>query len=383
MGKKTKFKKASVQRIISEPLPITECVDFQRMFSFPLTTNSCSVKDINNNFGQTMEFLKFLPRKKSMPVDLLIQRLDKMDCEVTIPREDVNKFPDDKLLQREYLNDEILQRPVLEKHLNVHKKTQSLNRSLSNCMEKFQRDKSQTLGTTCEDKLFSSLPEKPPRRTAWKKFTCQNNKCRKTEMMLGKVEMEFKSCEYCFTHYCSVNCQQQTFKSHLEICYYAKIYYYLNLVETLLYENDAVNRIYYEYTLTGYKSRGRGCLFLVFLSPSQLFEFVDNAIYPKPSYSTNVEILKTTTTSAYQRNILQVISAYHPTETFLINIAILVDRDIPIDPLPRRREQCLKKLLVVPICKDPLTMNCGIIFDDHRSTLKSSSNIKKCRRKSF
>ncbi|XP_057290413.1 uncharacterized protein LOC130613103 [Hydractinia symbiolongicarpus] len=356
MKRKTKWRKKS-KRNISEPFPVTECVDYQRLFSFPLPTNHGTVADINNNFGNTVSFFKSLQRRKSLPANfirkkptLLFRGLDPV-------------YDNRKNFQPREEN--VLLTPSTESQISTH----------SECWNRNPDDASlQSVSL-----LTTSLPEKPPRRSERKQFTCQNKDCSKTEVLLGRIQMEFKSCKYCFTHYCSVKCNLHSYHGHLNICYYGKINYYLNKTESILREDEKYNHHYYQYSWNGYKTSDRGCLFLVFLSPQNLFDFIDHEKHVKPSYSSSVKILKTTTNSEYQRNILKVVSGYDPLKEFLINVAVVVDKVIPLEPLPRLRDKCLKRLLVIPITS-PAVSTSGILFSElaakHEDLVQSRNTNK-------
>ena len=67
------------------------------------------------------------------------------------------------------------------------------------------------------------LPPKPPRLMEKKLFICENPECRKEEELLGIVELNFKSCSSCFTHYCSPECKRAHWHVHKQSCAYGRV----------------------------------------------------------------------------------------------------------------------------------------------------------------
>lgn len=359
MRKRKNRRRKNHERTISEPFPVETNVDFQQMFSFPLSINNCSAKDFQNGSIQNgsnhkslngpLDLLKFLPRRKSLPIRK--KRDSSTECKV------VKEFS--LVLPKEFKDLRAKSTPSTP--CDEYKDIINNNLPASTGFRLLRQNSA------------PNIPLKPPRSCAEKIFVCQ--RCGLTENLLGKVELELKSCSYCFTHYCSVVCQVKSSKEHLEICYYGKIYHKLKLLHSLLTSDVILNKIYYAHASKGYRSHGRGCLFITCISPTFLYKLTDHQTEIKPTFSSDKRVIKDTVKGPYQQKVLEQIALYNPAVEFIFNVTVVVDRKIPLDPLPRLREKCIRMLYVIPV----LEVDQKDVTDVYMSNNGNTSTLKRSK----
>lgn len=189
------------------------------------------------------------------------------------------------------------------------------------------------------------LPPKPPRLMEKKLFVCENPECRKEEELLGIVELNFKSCSSCFTHYCSPECRQSHWYEHKQSCYYGRINSHMKSIIHLCRRDEELSRYLTDIARNGYMSKGRGAVMLIFLSPSAAEIFVETHgmeyfDHPRkePTYSSNAEIKSAGVMSKYQKKLLELVNDYFPARELVVTIAIVVGKTLPTTPVPRCKE---------------------------------------------
>lgn len=96
------------------------------------------------------------------------------------------------------------------------------------------------------------------------------------EQLKGQFELLCKSCVYCFTHYCSAECQNKDLKSHCECCFLGKIYYYIEKLNNVFVNNKNMNQEYYIFSWKNVRVKGRCCSLLTVASPDDLARFIND-----------------------------------------------------------------------------------------------------------
>lgn len=218
-------------------------------------------------------------------------------------------------------------------------------------------------------KIEPAFPQKPPRMKQKREFVCQNQNCNKREVLLGKVQVLFKSCNFCFTHYCSARCQNISWKEHKNVCFYGNIDSNLSQIETIL-EQPEVSIYFSKLAFDGYKFKGRGCLFITFSSPKALVEFVEHTIAGirfRPTYSATMDVLKRCVSNRYRRQLVDTIGYYEPATQYVINVAVVVGHRVPNNPVPRTREVTVRKILTAHL------------HPDFTAREKQLSTLKECQ----
>ena len=204
---------------------------------------------------------------------------------------------------------------------------------------------------TRRNSVCAFIPPKPPRMRQKRTFICQNRGCGQTEILLGRIQVAFKSCNFCFTHYCSAKCQNENSTEHLKVCFYGKIDSNLTKLSKMLGNGD-VNFYFSNLAYHGYTTKGKGCLFIVLSSKDELDELVtdENTIMRyQPLYSSLPDIQRGCVTNKYCRKLVKTISLYEPATQFVVNIAIVVGRRVPTNPVPRTRDVTVRKIVVVDL----------------------------------
>ena len=219
MGRKrSKIDRRFESRAVSEPFPVNRNIDFQKLFSFPLTINHFSTHDNNSNTDDNPENIsydlkKLISRRKPQLTkggDQFAKFLNESEC---------------KIIQ--------------------HSAGYS-NENLTAIEERQPEVERQDGDFTCSSLSDVQPPAKPPRKTTRREFICKH--CGFMEQLRGQVELLFKSCVYCFTHYCSAECQNKDLKSHYKYCFYGKIYYYIEKLKKILVSNKNMNQEYYNFS---------------------------------------------------------------------------------------------------------------------------------------
>lgn len=202
------------------------------------------------------------------------------------------------------------------------------------------------------------IPPKPPRMMEKKIFVCENPSCRKEEELLGIVELTFKSCSSCFTHYCSPECKAQHWPEHRMVCRYGTIDCHMKSILRLSKHDVHIHLYLSEIAREGFMSKGRGAVMLILLSPKDAELFIKTGLdYFKrrrnePTYSSLKEIQLEGAYTKYQKVLLKTVSEYSTVHEFVVNIAIVVGRDIQTMPVPRNKAPAIIEHIIVPLHSD-------------------------------
>lgn len=202
------------------------------------------------------------------------------------------------------------------------------------------------------------IPPKPPRMMEKRIFICENPLCRKEEELLGIVELTFKSCSACFTHYCSPECKKIHWPEHRTVCRYGTIDCHMKSILRICKHTAPIHLYLSETARNGFMAKGRGAVMLIFLSPKDAELFIKTGLeYFKhrrnaPSYSSLSEIQLAGAYTKYQKLLLKVVSEYSTVHEFVVNIAIVVGRDLHTTPVPRNKSAAVIEHLVVPLHSD-------------------------------
>lgn len=209
-------------------------------------------------------------------------------------------------------------------------------------------------GKTPPQKPPRGLPPKPPRLMERKLFTCENPSCQKQEELLGIVALDFKSCPSCFTHYCCVECRRVHWNEHKIVCHYGQVDCHMKLIINMCNENASLLQYFSEMAREGFVAKGRGVVMLVFLSPKAAELFVDTGVdyfrNPRnaPTFSSTQDLTKAGVLSKHQKNLLALVKNYSPAQEMVLNIAVVIGKNLPKIPLPRNKEPAVITQIKVP-----------------------------------
>ena len=198
------------------------------------------------------------------------------------------------------------------------------------------------------------LPPKPPRLMERKIFTCENPSCQKQEELLGIVALDFKSCPSCFTHYCCMECRKTHWSEHRVVCHYGQVDSHMKSIINMSNENRELLYHLTEIARDGFISKGRGAVMLVFLSPKAAELFVKTGVdyfrNPRnsPTFSSAQELKEAGVYSKHQKQLLNLVNDYHPAQEMVLNIAIVVGKNLPKTPIPRNKEPAVITQVKIP-----------------------------------
>ena len=199
------------------------------------------------------------------------------------------------------------------------------------------------------DKEKNCAPPKPPRMMEKKMFTCENPECQKTEELLGMIAINFKACPACFTHYCSTKCRVSHWPQHKLVCHYGRITSYMKTISEICQRDDDVRTLLSAVASSGYRVKGRGCVMLIFATPTAARLFIEEKIGKNPSYSSLEQVERLGVKSDHKKNLVRLISNYKPEFELVLNVAIVAERNLPASPVPRNKEPSVIEQFVVSL----------------------------------
>ena len=198
------------------------------------------------------------------------------------------------------------------------------------------------------------LPPKPPRLMERKLFTCENPSCQKEEELLGIVALDFKSCPSCFTHYCCVECRREHWTEHRIVCHYGQVDSHMKSIINMCNEKRFLLHYLSEIAREGFVTKGRGAVMIVFLSPKATELFVETGVdyfrNPRntPTFSSTQELQNVGVSSKHQKLLVSLVKNYSPAQEMVINIAVVIGKDLPKTPIPRNKEPAVITQIKVP-----------------------------------
>ena len=209
-------------------------------------------------------------------------------------------------------------------------------------------------GKTPPQKPPRGLPPKPPRLMERKLFTCENPTCQKQEELLGIVALDFKSCPSCFTHYCCSECRNVHWNEHRVVCHYGQVDSHMKSIINMCNENRDLLYHLTEIAREGFITKGRGAVMLIFLSPKAAELFIKSGVEyfrnPRntPTFSSYQELKDAGVNSKHQKMLLALVNSYCPTQEMILNIAVVVGKNLPKTPIPRNKEPAVISQVKVP-----------------------------------
>ena len=99
----------------------------------------------------------------------------------------------------------------------------------------------------------------------------------------------------------------------------------------------------------GYSEKGRGCVMLIFASPNGARLFIEEKVGQKPTYASFEQLERLGVKSEHRRKLMKLISNYDPEFEFVVNVAIVAERNLPAEPAPRNKEPCVIDQFIVSL----------------------------------
>lgn len=187
-----------------------------------------------------------------------------------------------------------------------------------------------------------------------KLFTCENPTCQKQEELLGIVALDFKSCPSCFTHYCCIECRKAHWNEHRIVCHYGQVDSHMKSIVNMCNENPDLLYHLTEIAREGFIAKGRGAVMLVLLSPKAAELFIKSGVEyfrnPRntPTFSSYQELKDAGVYSKHQKMLLSLVNSYGPAQEMILNIAVVVGKNLPKTPIPRNKEPAVISQVKVP-----------------------------------
>ena len=233
------------------------------------------------------------------------------------------------------------------------------------------------------------LPPKPPRLMERQVFVCENPACRKEENLLGIVELDFKSCPSCFTHYCSLDCRREHWTDHKIVCHYERVNSHMKMIGDLCATDTHCLEYLSDVARDGYAAKSRGAVLLVFLSPKAAELFLESGLdyfrsrHSRPTFSSLKEIKDTGVTSKHQKQLLKQVTEYYPTREFIVNVAIVVGKNLPTTPVPRDKSPAVIQQFKIPFKTGSFTKCLSPQYGATSEIFSFPTNTSNSRRKSL
>ena len=167
---------------------------------------------------------------------------------------------------------------------------------------------------------------------------CSYRKCARVKE-LDEARETYKTCHNCYTYYCSRQCRAAHWERHKKKCLFSRtnsaakhVIYNSRYNEEL---QDDLSRI----ARTGYLSRGRGAILLIFPDIDSAEGYMSDGIealhYP-PTYSTIKDLESSGLFADHLPFLIEMCRTYDPNVKFVLNVAIMTADESTPKPLPRK-----------------------------------------------
>ena len=163
---------------------------------------------------------------------------------------------------------------------------------------------------------------------------------------MEEARKTYKTCHNCYTYYCSRECRLAHWEKHKKKCLYSRtnsaakhVIYHSRYNETL---QDDLSRI----ARTGYLSRGRGAVLLIFPdveSAESYMTYGTECLPFPPTYTTIKELENSGVFGDHLTFLISMCRTYDPDIKFVLNVAIMACDESSSKTMPRKQAQSIKK----------------------------------------
>ena len=176
---------------------------------------------------------------------------------------------------------------------------------------------------------------------------CRNTKCGKSTK-LSEARKSFKTCHNCFTYYCSRDCRKEHWERHKRKCLFSRINSGCKHIMKKVQNSDTSAEELSKIARTGYLTKGRGCVMLVFPSPLEADKFLMKgfaASQMNPANYANIKDIQDARDifADHEQELVQMCKSYNPELKYVLEVAIVTDQETPTWPIPRREGPVIKK----------------------------------------
>ena len=176
---------------------------------------------------------------------------------------------------------------------------------------------------------------------------CRNTKCGKTTK-LSQARKSYKTCHNCFTYYCSRDCRKEHWERHKKKCLFSRINSGCKHIIKKVQNSDTIAEELSKIARTGYLTKGRGCVMLVFPTPFEADKFLMKgfeASQINPANYANIKDIQDARDvfAEHENELVQMCKSYNPELKYVIEVAIVSSQETPTWPIPRKEGPIIKK----------------------------------------
>ncbi|XP_038046501.1 uncharacterized protein LOC119720744 [Patiria miniata] len=207
---------------------------------------------------------------------------------------------------------------------------------------------------------------------------CNYKKCAKTKE-LAEARKSFKTCHNCYTYYCSRQCRKMHWPRHKKRCLFSRVN---SACKHVIYHSRYNAQLQSDLTRvarTGYLSRGRGSILLIFPDTESAENYTErgfDALPSAPTYSTVRELETSDLFGDHMKFLLEMCRTYDPERKFVLNVAIMANPEQHRGNRPRQTDTAVKKcakLSLIPPHSDPTSTTLDPVPDTLIITSPSGS----------
>ena len=175
---------------------------------------------------------------------------------------------------------------------------------------------------------------------------CRNTKCGKSTK-LSEARKSYKTCHNCFTYYCSRDCRKEHWERHKRKCLFSRISSGCKHIVKKVQNSDTISEELSRIARTGYLTKGRGCVMLVFSSPIEADKFLMKGFQESqnpPNYANIKDVQEAAEVFGdHEQELVQMCKSYNPELKYVLEVAIVAGQKLPTWPIPRKDGHLIKK----------------------------------------
>ncbi len=174
---------------------------------------------------------------------------------------------------------------------------------------------------------------------------CRNTKCGK-KTSLSQARKSYKSCHNCFTYYCGRECRKEHWERHKRKCLFSRINSGCKHVIKKVQNSESISEELSTIARTGYLSKGRGCVMLVFQTPEQADLFLMkglSVLTTEPNYASVKEVHESEVFGSQEEELVNMCKTYNPELKYVLEVAVVTTGEVQTWPIPRRDGMTIKK----------------------------------------
>lgn len=174
---------------------------------------------------------------------------------------------------------------------------------------------------------------------------CENDQCNH-ETNLREAKHSFKTCQSCFTYYCSKTCRKHDWERHKKVCIFGRlssackhVIKFVNKHPTIQYQCSRIAR-------RGYLAQGRGCIVFAFPDIGSAEDFLCygiESLWVPPVYISLKDLPNAVMLGSKLDFLTQTCMQYNPELKYVIHVAIVIPPKLTPRPVPRRKDTIIQK----------------------------------------